>query len=341
MNNIVIPDTNSENSFSFIVTDEEKGERLDRFLSEQLTDHSRSRVKALIKEGFVSSEGSVIDEPNTRIKPGENYVIILPEAEPAIPKAQDIPLNVVYEDDAIIVINKPAGMVVHPAAGNWSGTLVNALLAHCGDSLSGIGGVKRPGIVHRLDKETSGLMVVAKTDVAHHSLSEQFAAHGKDGRMTRAYTAFVWGMLRQPKGLVDADLGRKEGNRMKMAVVKSGGKHAVTHYEVIERYLNSNGEAVVSQIKCILETGRTHQIRVHMTHIGHPLLGDQVYGSGFAASKSKLSDQAQKCLEALSRQALHAFHLGFEHPITGEPMRFDSELPKKIQRLADALALKQ
>ncbi len=337
----MIPDTHSENSYSFIVTDEQKGERLDRFLSNQLTDHSRSRVKALIKEGFVSSGETVIDEPNTRIKPGEKYKIILPDAEPAIPKAQNIPLSVVYEDEAIIVIDKPAGMVVHPAAGNWSGTLVNALLAHCGDSLSGIGGVKRPGVVHRLDKETSGLMVVAKSDVAHHSLSEQFAAHGKDGRMTRAYTAFVWGVFDRPKGLVDADLGRKDSNRMKMAVVKSGGKHAVTHYEVVKRFLNDNGEAVVSQIKCILETGRTHQIRVHMAHIGHPLLGDQTYGAGFSASKSKLSDKAQKCLEALNRQALHAFHLGFDHPISGEPMRFNSELPKKIQYLADALALKQ
>ncbi len=341
MNEIVISDSDSENSFSFIVAEEQKGERLDRFLSEQLADHSRSRVKSLIKEGFVSSEEKVVDEPNTRIKPGESYTIILPAAEPAIPKPQDIPLNVVYEDAAIIVLNKPAGMVVHPAAGNWSGTLVNALLAHCGDSLSGIGGVKRPGIVHRLDKETSGLMVVAKTDIAHHSLSEQFAAHGKDGRMTRAYTAFVWGSLARPKGFVDADLGRKESNRLKMAVVKSGGKHAVTHYEIIKRYLDNDGIPAVSQIKCILETGRTHQIRVHMAHIGHPLLGDQAYGAGFAASKSRLSDRAQKCLESLSRQALHAFHLGFEHPISGEPMRFDSELPKKIQRLADALAAKQ
>lgn len=332
-----ISDPSDENAFCFTVSDEQKGERLDRYLSELLPELSRSRVKALIKDGQVTQAGQQIMEPNTRVKSGETYKIVVPEPEPAAPKAQNIPLDVIYEDDALIVINKPAGMVVHPAAGNWTGTLVNALIYHCGDSLSGIGGVKRPGIVHRLDKETSGLMVVAKTDQAHKHLSKQFAAHGRDGRMTRAYQALVWGKMQRPKGSVDAPLGRKESNRLKRAVVKDGGQDAVTHYEVEKEYRNEDDVVIVSQIRCILETGRTHQIRVHMTHIGHPLLGDQTYGTGFAASRNRLNERAQKCLDALNRQALHAYHLGFEHPVTEEPMRFDSKPPKKILRLIEAL----
>ncbi len=338
MTDIENSDQENEASSHFTVTDEQKGERLDRYLSSLLPELSRSRVKALIKEGQVTQDGDKIIEPNTRVKPGESYQIVIPEPEPATPKAQNIPLDVVYEDEALIVINKPAGMVVHPAAGNWTGTLVNALIYHCGDSLSGIGGVKRPGIVHRLDKETSGLMVIAKTDQAHKHLSKQFAAHGRDGRMTRAYQALVWGKMDRIKGSIDAPLGRKESNRLKRAVVPNGGQEAITHYEVEQQYRDEDGVVIVSQIRCILETGRTHQIRVHMTHIGHPLLGDQTYGTGFAASRNRLSERAQKCLDALNRQALHAYHLGFEHPVTGEPMRFDSKPPKKIARLIETLA---
>ena len=337
MNTNISDDDSLSETFDIDVTDENNNERLDRFLSIQLSDLSRSRVKTLIKEGQVLKDDQKILEPNYRVKTGECFQITIPEAEPALPKAQNIPLNVVYEDNSLIVIDKPSGLVVHPAAGNWTGTLVNALIYHCGESLSGIGGVKRPGIVHRLDKETSGLMVVAKTDHAHKYLSEQFAAHGRDGRMTRAYKALVWGKLLRQKGVIEAALGRKDSNRQKMSVVKTGGKHAVTHYEVLETFKNDDDEIVVSLVKCILETGRTHQIRVHLSHIGHPLLGDQTYGSGFAASRSRLDERSQKNLDILNRQALHAYHIGFEHPETGEYIHFDSPFPKKIASLCKSL----
>ncbi|MEM7427427.1 MAG: RluA family pseudouridine synthase [Pseudomonadota bacterium] len=318
------------------VTDEDAGDRIDRFLSLKFTELSRSRYKALVKEGQAAADGVKILEPNYRVKPGERISVIVPEPEDPVPRGEDIPLDVIFEDDQIIVVDKPAGLVVHPAAGNWTGTLVNALIAHCGDSLSGIGGVRRPGIVHRLDKETSGLMVVAKTDQAHSSLSEQFAAHGRDGRMERAYQAVVWGVPERRKGTVDAALGRKQANRQKMAVVREG-KHAVTHYEVLQALPEGSAVPVTSLVRCVLETGRTHQIRVHMAHIGHPLLGDAVYGAHFAASARKLPEAAGEALAALGRQALHAGHLGFEHPVNGDPMRFDSALPKDMQRLLGTL----
>ncbi len=328
---------NLEEEINILAEEEHEGQRLDRFLSDVLAGPSRSRIKSLIKDGYVEKDHTKILEPNHRVKAGENFHLVIPAAQPALPKAQSIPLNIVFEDDALIVIDKPAGLVVHPAAGNWTGTLVNALLAHCGDSLSGIGGVKRPGIVHRLDKETSGLMVIAKTDQSHQYLSKQFAAHGRDGRMTRAYKALVWGKPPRPKGIIEAPLGRKDSNRQKMAVVKSGGKSAVTHYEILESFKNDENVTIASLIKCILETGRTHQIRVHMSHIGHPLLGDQTYGTGFASSRSKLSEQSQKSLDVLNRQALHAYHLGFEHPLTKKPLRFESKFPKKILTLYETL----
>ncbi|MGI9406068.1 MAG: RluA family pseudouridine synthase [Hyphomicrobiaceae bacterium] len=321
-------------------TDADDGGRLDRVLAAHSGTMSRSRIKALIKEGQVTQDGRAVLEPNRTVKSGETYEITIPAAAPAIPKGEDIPLDVVFEDDAVIVIDKPAGLVVHPAAGNWSGTLVNALIAHCGDSLSGIGGVRRPGIVHRLDKDTSGLMVIAKTDTAHKSLTEQFAAHGRDGRMQRAYDALIWGALDRPRGTVDAPLGRAPGNRTKMAVVRvdrDDAKTAVTHYEVQEVYAMGPRSNVASRVRCILETGRTHQIRVHMAHLGHPLLGDQTYGAGFAASANVLGDEAQKCLAGLGRQALHAAELGFVHPLTDEPLHFTSPLPTDISALAHAL----
>lgn len=317
------------------MSDEQTGERLDRLLSLAFDDISRSRFKDLVKQGQAAVNGRTIVEPNYRVKPGDEIIVNVPPAEDPVPKPENIPLNIVYEDDELVVIDKMAGMVVHPAAGNWSGTLVNALIAHCGDSLSGIGGVRRPGIVHRLDKETSGLMVVAKTDRAHKSLSEQFAAHGRDGRLTRAYECLVWGVPERRKGKIDAPLGRKHTNRQKIAVSERG-RHAVTHYEVLEAMPPGAANPLTSRLRCVLETGRTHQIRVHLAHIGHPLLGDEQYGSHFAASARKLSEPAKKALEKLKRQALHAVHLGFQHPVTGEHMGFDSELPGDMQKLLDA-----
>lgn len=328
----------SPNIRTLTVGDEDAGDRLDRYLSLKLTDLSRSRFKALVKEGHAAANGVKILEPNYRVKRGEEISIQIPQPEDPVPKPEEIELSVIFEDDDVIVIDKPAGMVVHPAAGNWSGTLVNALIAHCGQSLSGVGGVRRPGIVHRIDKETSGLMVVAKNDRAHAGLSEQFAAHGRDGRMHRRYQALVWGIPDRPKATVDAPLGRKPSNRQKMAVVSEtapGAKHAVTHYEVLERLPKNAEIARASLIRCTLETGRTHQIRVHMAHIGHPLLGDPTYGAHYSASARNLSEAAQALLAALGRQALHAGELGFEHPLNGEPMHFESPLP---QDMADLLA---
>ena len=326
----------SPNTRTFTVSAEEAGDRIDRYLSLKLDDLSRSRFKALVKDGQAAANGVKILEPNYRVKQGEEIAITVPAPEDPVPKPEDIPLSVVFEDADLIVIDKPAGMVVHPAAGNWSGTLVNALIAHCGQSLSGVGGVRRPGIVHRIDKETSGLMVVAKNDRAHTGLSEQFAAHGRDGRMQRRYQAIVWGVPDRPKGTVDAPLGRKQANRQKMAVLAKGaGKHAVTHYEVLERLPKGAEIARASLIRCTLETGRTHQIRVHMAHIGHPLLGDASYGAHFAASARNLSEAAQERLGALGRQALHAGELGFEHPLSGQQMHFESPLPGDM---ADLLA---
>jgi len=258
---------------------------------------------------------------------------------PAEPRGEKLPLQVVYEDAHLIVIDKPAGLVVHPAAGHASGTLVNALIAHCGDSLSGIGGVKRPGIVHRLDKDTSGLLVVAKTDAAHAGLSEQFAAHGADGRLHRAYVALAWGVPPRGRGMIDAPLSRSKVNRLKIAVVRDGeGRHAVTHYEVLQRFDDREGEPVAALVRLVLETGRTHQIRVHMAHIGHPLLADPVYGRGFVTRAARLGAESQAALDALGRQALHAAELGFEHPVTGKHLEFTSQLPPDLARLVSALS---
>lgn len=326
----------SQNLRTITVSAEEAGDRIDRFLSLKIGEFSRSRYKTLVKEGQAAANGVTILEPNYRVKLDDEISIIVPEPEDPVPKPENIPLNVIYEDDSLIVIDKLPGMVVHPAAGNWNGTLINALIFHCGDSLSGIGGVRRPGIVHRIDKETSGIMVVAKTDRAHVHLSEQFAVHGRDGRMERAYQAIIWGAPARRKGIVDAPLGRKHMNRQKMAVVE-GGKHAITHYQILETLPPAAEIPRASLVRCVLETGRTHQIRVHMAHIGHPLLGDETYGSHFAASARNLPEDAQHLLSKLDRQALHAGHLGFEHPVTGEAMRFDSELPADIARLLGAL----
>ena len=312
-------------------------ERLDKALALAFPDVSRARFQALIAEGAVSVEGIPVREPKHKVKPGDLLHVLLPEATPAEPLPEAMELAIVYEDKDVIVIDKPAGLVVHPGAGNETGTLVNALIAHCGESLSGIGGVKRPGIVHRIDKDTSGLLVVAKNDRAHHGLSEQFAAHGRDGRLERSYLALVWGVPERKTGTIEAAIDRSTANRQKMAVSRgAGAREAITHYEVLESF---GKPPVASLIRCQLETGRTHQIRVHMAHIGHPLLGDEVYGSGFRTSAKKLNPSAQKALNQLKRQALHATTLGFEHPATGKPLRFESHAPDDFAHLLDTLRL--
>lgn len=312
-------------------TDTDTGTRLDAFLSAHHKPLSRTRFKTLIKGGQVTVDGAPVIEPNFRVNAGQLVRAVMPEPEDPDPLPENIPLDIVYEDDHLIVINKPAGLVVHPAAGNWTGTLVNGLIHHCGDSLAGIGGVKRPGIVHRLDKETSGLLVVAKTDEAHKGLTGQFAAHGRDGRLQRAYRALVWGEPRPAIGTVETQIGRDPGNRLKQAVLKSGGKLAITHFETLEVIRNERG--VFSDILCRLETGRTHQIRVHMAHIGHGLLGDDVYAAGLKTQSLLLSDDLQRALKKIRRQALHAAVLGFEHPVSGEDLLFEADLPDDMARI--------
>ncbi|WP_210496811.1 RluA family pseudouridine synthase [Microvirga antarctica] len=320
------------------IAPEEPLERLDRVAARVWADLSRSRLQVLIREGRVSVDGVVAHDPNLKVGAGTRLDLIVPEAVAPEPQAEAIALTIVYEDDDLIVIDKPAGLVVHPAAGHASGTLVNALIAHCGESLSGIGGVKRPGIVHRLDKDTSGLLVVAKNDRAHKGLADQFADHGRTGPLERAYLAIVWGVPERGKGIVDAALARGAHNREKIVVVTGeSGRFALTHYSVVESL--PPVDPVAALVRCELETGRTHQIRVHMAHIGHPLLGDQLYGSGFKTKANRLSDTQQSALTALRRQALHATVLGFEHPVTGAFLRFESPLPDDMARLLESLRL--
>ena len=327
--------------FEFAVTPEQAGLRLDQLLADQTEDLSRTRIKALIKSGQATLGGRKIEEPNYRVNADEQITLVIPAPEPPEPGGENIPLDILYEDDDLIVINKPAGLVVHPGAGNWSGTLVNALIAHCGDSLSGIGGVKRPGIVHRLDKDTSGVMVIAKTDHAHQGLAAQFADHGASGNLERAYQAFLWGVPQPAKGVIDAPLGRSDRNRLKRAVVKMtrpDARNAITQYHVKKRYGDSADPFLVSLVECRLETGRTHQIRVHLAHIGHPLLGDALYGQGFKTRDIRLGEAARQALIDLSRQALHAFLLKFTHPETGQEMKFSSPLPPDMAKLQAVLS---
>jgi len=321
-----------------LATPADAGARLDKFLTQRVEDLSRAQVQMQLRSGNVTdSSGASIRDGAYRVKPGDVFTIHLPEPAPPAPAPERIALNVAHEDEHLIVIDKPAHLVMHPAAGHASGTLVNALIAHCGASLSGIGGIKRPGIVHRLDKGTSGLLVVAKTDAAHKGLSAQFAAHGADGRMERAYLALVWGKPLRPRGTIDARLTRSPRHRTKIAVAKGEtGRHAVTHYEVL-RTFGPRGAPTISLVRLRLETGRTHQIRVHLAHLGHPVVGDPVYASGFKAKGLKLSEKAQDALRQLGRQALHAAELGFEHPVTGEKLRFTSPLPADIAGLIAAL----
>jgi 23S rRNA pseudouridine1911/1915/1917 synthase len=319
-----------------VVADDQAGERLDRVLAIHLAALSRTRLKALVLAGRVAIGGRTIRDPGHRVNAADTVRIEVPAPEPAAPRPEAIPLAVVHEDDDIIVIDKPAGLVVHPAAGNWTGTLVNALIAHCGDSLSGIGGVKRPGIVHRLDKDTSGLMVVAKNDRAHARLSKQFADKGRGGALERGYLALAWGVPDRPRGTIDKPIDRHPHARERMAV-RAGGRPAVTHWEVLERYTGTDGAPVASLIECRLETGRTHQIRVHLAATGHPLLGDDVYGAGFRTKAALLPPPAAAALQALGRQALHAYLLGIEHPVSGDHLVFRSGLPPEMDILRRAL----
>jgi 23S rRNA pseudouridine1911/1915/1917 synthase len=326
--------------FAATAAAEDAGQRLDRLIAIRLPQLTRSRAKALIEAGHVRTEdvraedveaqdggkqgGATITEPSYRVKPGQIFAIFVPEPEPALPRPQNIPLDIVYEDADMIVVNKPAGMVVHPAEGNADGTLVNALLAHCGASLSGIGGVRRPGIVHRLDKDTSGLMVVAKNDVAHQALAADLEAR----RIERVYQALVWGMPSPRDGEIEGNIGRHPVDRKRMAVLKRGGRAALTRYRV----LKAAGPAA-ALLECRLATGRTHQIRVHLASIGHPVVGDPVYSRSTAARLARLGPAARAAVQGFRRQALHAWQLSLRHPRTGETLRWTAEPPADMADL--------
>ncbi len=322
-----------------VVAATEDGARVDRCLAAALAashpELSRSRIKALIEQGNLrmsaaaGGAAATIDEASYRVKPGQELALTIPAAEAAVPLGQEIALAIVYEDKDLIVIDKPAGMVVHPAPGNPDNTLVNALIAHCGESLSGIGGVKRPGIVHRIDKDTSGLVVAAKNDAAHQVLSAAFAAHD----IEREYRCFVWGLPSPKAGTIEGNIGRHGIDRKRMAIVRKGGKPAVTHYRTLAVF--GLGAA---ELACNLETGRTHQIRVHLAAIGHPLIGDTTYGKVTPARRAKLPPEAAEFARHFPRQALHAAVLGFAHPRTGKPMRWETPLPADLVELKKRLA---
>jgi 23S rRNA pseudouridine1911/1915/1917 synthase len=328
--------SNSGQQLEVIVAGDEGSVRLDRVLAARLAELSRSRLKALILAGSVTVRDTPVRDPAYHVAKGDTITIDVPEAAPPEPKGEDIALDIVFEDDDIVVIDKPKGLVVHPAAGHETGTLVNALIAHCGASLSGIGGVRRPGIVHRLDKDTTGLMVVAKNDRAHQSLTAQFADHGRTGPMRRGYMAFIWGAPNRQRGTVDAPIDRHPYAREKMAV-RDGGREAVTHWELLESFSGRDGKPVASLLACQLETGRTHQIRVHLSHAGHPLMGDAVYGSHFKTKAGQLGTRGKEALTALGRQALHAYLLTLEHPRTGELLHWEAPLPEDLLLLQAAL----
>ena len=313
---------------SILATPDASGQRLDSYLVARIGTISRSRVKALILDGACQRNGAVTTDASEPVQPGATYSLTLPPAIPALPQPESLPLDILYEDTALLVLNKPAGMVVHPAPGNPDGTLVNALIAHCGDSLTGIGGERRPGIVHRLDKDTSGVMVVAKTELALTRLSTTFAARD----LERTYKALCWGVPNPASGRVEGDIGRDPGQRKRMAVVTRNGKYAVTNYLILR-----NAGMAACLLACRLETGRTHQIRVHMAHIGHPLIGDPLYLKRRPAAAKLLPEPARSLALDFPRQALHAETLGFSHPISSAPLQFSVPPPTDFQALADAL----
>lgn len=304
------------------ITEGEAGRRLDTVLAERLADLSRSRLQALLREGHLMLGDEVVTEGKRRVKPGERYRLTVPPAEPSELVAEDVPLDIVFEDEDLLVLDKPAGLVVHPAAGHAKGTLVHALLAHCGTSLSGIGGVARPGIVHRIDKDVSGLLVVAKHDRVHHGLAGQFTVHSVE----RLYEAVVYGLPSPAEGVIDQPLGRHPTDRKRMAIV-AGGKRAVTRYRLLEA-----AGTTVARLELALETGRTHQIRVHLSSLGHSLLGDRIYKP---RKKPAMPEALAEAIARLDRVALHAKVLGFTHPGTGERLRFESAPPAIFGRLLE------
>jgi 23S rRNA pseudouridine1911/1915/1917 synthase len=305
------------------------GQRVDKALASLLPELSRARIQALMADGALTKDGAPVDDGAMKVRAGMVFELLVPPPVAAIPQPQDLPLTVLYEDAHLIVVDKPAGMAAHPAPGTPDGTLVNALLFRCGDSLSGVGGVVRPGIVHRLDKDTSGVMVAAKTDAAHRGLSALFEKHD----IERAYVAFVRGAPRPESGKIENRIGRSMHDRQKMAVLKGSGREAVTHYEVEWIYGGTYDKPLAARVICRLETGRTHQIRVHMASKGAPVLGDQIYGSGPPAAPVREAIAAA----GLGRQALHAGVLGFVHPITGEALKFRSPLPPDMAALQEGL----
>ncbi len=300
-------------AFIFSVSDEDNGERIDKIVSKRCENLTRSYVQKLIEKEEVLVNSKPVGK-NAKVQSGDTVAVLSTEIVKPDIVAENIPLDIRYEDNCLLVVNKPKGMVVHPAAGNYTGTLVNALMHHCGDSLSGINGVARPGIVHRIDKNTSGLLIVAKNDLAHLSLAEQIKAHSFD----REYRTVVYGHLKEKTGTINAPIGRNPNNRLQMCVTDKNAKNAVTHYEVIEEYKD------FSYVRLILETGRTHQIRVHMKYIGHPVAGDDVYGP-------------KKVITELSGQCLHAAHIGFIHPASGEKIQITSELPEYFEKFLGKL----
>ena len=326
---------NKSLQIAFTVAHDVQTDRLDRWLANQIStdatlpELSRSRLKNLILDGQVILNGKIFNDPSTQLRGGETITLTLPPPVATTPKPENIPLDVLFEDEHLIVINKPAGIVTHPAPGSPDGTLVNALLAHCGESLTGIGGEKRPGIVHRLDKDTSGVMMAAKTEKAHHRLTEMFAAHD----LERVYTALVWGVPTMRKQTIDAPIARHRRERKKMCVHEKG-RHAITHLDFIRTL-----PPLASLAKCQLETGRTHQIRVHTAHIGHGIIGDPSYGRPMRAGQmpDQLLRSALGELRSFPRQALHASLLGFDHPITKEEMRFETDMPQDMQDLVNNL----
>ena len=310
------------------VTATDGGSRLDRFLTGALSEFSRSRIKMLISRGFVKCENATILDANYRVKPDEIIMLQVPQVAEAIPEPQPITLSILYEDSDIIVVDKPPGLVVHPAPGNWDNTLVNALIAHCGASLSGIGGVRRPGIVHRLDKDTSGLIIIAKNDESHAFLAQQFSKHA----IKRSYSAVVWGVPQTDVGTIETNMGRHPVHRKRMAVLdEPQGKHALTEYKIVSRY-----GLTASLLECRLRTGRTHQIRVHLAHLGHPLIGDSLYGRK-SRHRKDASVAIQQSERGLGRQALHAKVIEFEHPKNAKKMVIESKIPNDINVLCHTL----
>ncbi|MGA0120540.1 MAG: RluA family pseudouridine synthase [Methylophilaceae bacterium] len=317
--------------YNFTVSEDQQSKRVDQFIVEELPSFSRTKIAKLVKEGALLINGKAVTDNSKKVTSGDEIELLVPEAVATDIKPQKIPLDIVYEDDDLLVINKPIGMVVHPGAGNPDKTLVNALLHHCKGNLSGINGELRPGIVHRIDKDTSGLLVVAKNDMAHNNLAKQFEEHS----IQRTYLAFVWGMMKPIHGRIETFIGRSKYNRQKMSADVASGKDAITNYKTLEIFKGKNIPDI-SLIECKLETGRTHQIRVHLAHKKNPILGDQMYGSKMRKIRD-IDPALQHIIEKINFQALHAQSLGFIHPTSGEELFFTTELPQDLLNLKKML----